>query len=517
MRLGLYGGTFDPIHLGHLLLAESCREACGLDTVWFVVAGVPPHKRGERTPVEHRLEMARIAVAGNAAFEVSEVEAHSPGPHYSYATLEAIGRERPGDELFFLIGADSLVDLPGWKNPERIVAAASLVVVNRPGIDAVASPELQELLDRSPDARPVKFVSMPPIGIASTDLRRRVAAGRGVRYRVPRGSRPTSRRRGSIARRRKRVAVPPGRRRLRDGAGRGVRPARGGRSSMTTDYDRIEAAIRYLDERARDQPDLDDLAGHLGLSPAHLQRMFRRWAGISPKRFVQFLTAGNAKGLLEESRSVLEATYASGLSGPGRLHDLIVAVDAVTPGQYKAGGAGLTIDFGLHPSPFGGCLLATTERGVCHLAFLDAEGRDEALRDLANRWPGAVLRERPDATAPVLERIFPADGPGGERSISLFLKGTNFQLKVWEALLRIPPGCVASYEDVARQVCTERAARAVGAAVGANPVAYLVPCHRVIRGTGAFSNYRWGPDRKRAMLAREAARRPDDATATPTG
>lgn len=183
MRLGLFGGTFDPIHLGHLILAESCREACGLDRVWFVVAGAPPHKRGERTAVGHRLEMARIATAGHPAFEVSEVEATGEGPHYSYATLEAIGRERPGDELFFLIGADSLADLPGWRRPERIAELATIVVVNRPGIDPPAGgpPDL------GPAARPVARVDVPPIGIASSDLRRRVAEGRSIRYQVPRG------------------------------------------------------------------------------------------------------------------------------------------------------------------------------------------------------------------------------------------------------------------------------------------------------------------------------------------
>ncbi len=182
MRLGLFGGTFDPIHLGHLLLAESCREACGLDRVWFVVSGSPPHKRGDRTPVADRLEMVRIAVAGNAAFEVSEIEANGDGPHYSFETLEAIHRERPDDDLFFLIGADSLADLPLWRRPERIAELATIVVVNRPGIDpAVEAPDL------GPNARPIVRVDVPPIGIASTDLRRRLAEGRTIRYMVPRG------------------------------------------------------------------------------------------------------------------------------------------------------------------------------------------------------------------------------------------------------------------------------------------------------------------------------------------
>jgi nicotinate-nucleotide adenylyltransferase len=185
MRLGIYGGTFDPIHLGHLILAETCREACGLDRVRFVVAGEPPHKPGKRTGVDDRLEMARIAVAGNPAFEVSEIEAKRPGPHYSVETLEAISRERPEDELFFLIGADSLVDLPQWRQPARICAMASLVVANRPGVPRPDPDALASAL--GPDARPIVDVTIPPIGIASHELRRLVAEGRSIRYRVPRG------------------------------------------------------------------------------------------------------------------------------------------------------------------------------------------------------------------------------------------------------------------------------------------------------------------------------------------
>jgi nicotinate-nucleotide adenylyltransferase len=184
MRLGLFGGTFDPIHLGHLILAEQCREACGLDRVWFVVAGSPPHKTGDRTAVADRLEMVRIAVAGHPAFEVSELEAGRPGPHYSVETLEAVRRERPDDDLFFLIGADSLADLPHWRQPDRIARLATIVVVNRPGIDP---PGPSPTLDLGPDAHPLVSVTIPPIGIASHDLRRRLAEGRSIRYQVPRG------------------------------------------------------------------------------------------------------------------------------------------------------------------------------------------------------------------------------------------------------------------------------------------------------------------------------------------
>ena len=184
MRLGLFGGTFDPIHLGHLSLAEQCREACGLDRVWFVVAGAPPHKPGDRTSVAHRLEMARIAVAGHPAFTVSEIEAKRPGPHYSVETLEAVHAERPNDDLFFLIGADSLADLPHWREPERIARLATVVVVNRPGIDPALEARPP---DFGPEAKPFISVTIPPIGIASQDLRLRLAQGRSIRYQVPRG------------------------------------------------------------------------------------------------------------------------------------------------------------------------------------------------------------------------------------------------------------------------------------------------------------------------------------------
>jgi nicotinate-nucleotide adenylyltransferase len=184
MRLGLYGGTFDPIHLGHLILAEQCREACGLDRVWLIVAGSPPHKPGGRTPVGHRLEMVRIAIAGHSAFAASDIEAKRPGPHYSVETLESIRRDHPDDELFFLIGADSLADLPTWREPERIARLATIVVVNRPGIEE-ADPA--RLPDFGSGSHPLAWVSIPPVGIASSELRHRLAEGRSIRYMVPRG------------------------------------------------------------------------------------------------------------------------------------------------------------------------------------------------------------------------------------------------------------------------------------------------------------------------------------------
>ena len=202
MRLGLFGGTFDPIHLGHLILAEQCREACRLDRVWFVVAGAPPHKRGDRTPVAHRIEMARIAIAGHPAFEVSDIEARRPGPHYSVDTLEAVHRERPGDDLFFLIGADSLVDLPTWRDPAGIARLATIVVVNRPGMDEVDPSVLPSF---GPGTKELQFVTIPSIGIASKVLRQRLAEGRPSATWSPAASKPTSRPRGCIADKGRRV------------------------------------------------------------------------------------------------------------------------------------------------------------------------------------------------------------------------------------------------------------------------------------------------------------------------
>ena len=272
------------------------------------------------------------------------------------------------------------------------------------------------------------------------------------------------------------------------------------------DYERIEAAILYLEARFRDQPSLDDVAREAGLSPHHFQRLFRRWAGISPKRFAQYLTLDYAKAQLEASASILDATYDAGLSGPARLHDLFVTYEAMSPGAFKQGGDGVDIAYGLHPSPFGPCFVGQTERGICALGFADGdEGHANAvLAEFERRWPAARFEEDRAATAPVAARIF------GERSedgtpLRLAVAGTNFQLKVWEALLRIPPGRITSYHALAQALGMPRSARAVGGAVAANPISYLIPCHRVIRDTGRISNYEWGPARKRVMLGWEAA------------
>ena len=272
---------------------------------------------------------------------------------------------------------------------------------------------------------------------------------------------------------------------------------------LTPDYARVEKAIRYLDANYRSQPELRAIADEVGLSEFHFQRLFRRWAGISPKRFLQHLTAGRALDLLRESRSALDASYEVGLSGSGRLHDLLVNVYGATPGEIKADGAGLDIAFGFFSSPFGECLLATTERGICHLSFAAPETREAALNELCAGWRRATVREDPARIQPLAEQIF--SGKHGDPAPTLLLKGTNFQLRVWEALLRIPEGCVVSYGELAERIGAPRAARAVGTAVGRNPIAYLIPCHRVIRSTGAFGGYRWGVERKKMMLGWEAA------------
>ena len=276
---------------------------------------------------------------------------------------------------------------------------------------------------------------------------------------------------------------------------------------MSTDYHRIEKAIVYLEENFRDQPNLQELAEYTNMSPFHFQRMFKRWAGISPKRFLQFLTIEHAKKLLDENRNVLDATYESGLSSPGRLHDLFVSIDAVTPGEFKSRGTGVEIDYGIHPSPFGECLLAMTERGVCGLFFLSGGEKREAVAVLQRQWEEARLNESPQTTKPLLDQIFRPVPHADPSPINLFLKGTNFQIKVWEALLKIPPGSVCSYEDVAKYLGEPAAARAVGNAVAANPVVFIIPCHRVIRKIGAFGNYRHGTARKKAMVGWEVAQR----------
>lgn len=272
--------------------------------------------------------------------------------------------------------------------------------------------------------------------------------------------------------------------------------------SSTEDYQRIEKAILFLEKNVHQKPDLKEIARTVNLSEHHFQRLFKRWAGISPKRFLQALTLEHAKEALKSSGSLLDATYKAGLSSPGRLHDLFVNIEAVTPDEFRKQGAGLKIRYGFHPSPFGECLVAITDRGISNLAFVPQGDRAKFIHELKKQWHHAEFLEDPSATKPYATRIFSTATFAAP--LALHLKGTNFQVKVWQALLKIPRGAVASYEDIAGMIGKPAAVRAVANAVAHNPVAYLIPCHRVIRKTGVVGGYRWGSVRKKAMLAWEA-------------
>ncbi|HET7233180.1 MAG TPA: methylated-DNA--[protein]-cysteine S-methyltransferase [Longimicrobium sp.] len=271
-----------------------------------------------------------------------------------------------------------------------------------------------------------------------------------------------------------------------------------------SDYERIAQAIQFIEANYRRQPTLDEVAKSVYLSEFHFQRLFRRWVGISPKRFLQFLTIEHAKRRLDECRSVLDATYDAGLSSPGRLHDLFVTLEAVTPGEYKRRGEGVRIGYGFHQTPFGEAMLAATERGLCALAFVDNGAEGDAIDGLRERWARADLNEDPSVTEDLARRIF-SPGERDDRPIPLLVQGTNHQVRVWEALLRVPPGALVSYEQLAAAAGKPGAVRAVAGAVAANNLAYVIPCHRVIRKLGAFGGYRWGMERKKAMVAWEAA------------
>lgn len=282
-----------------------------------------------------------------------------------------------------------------------------------------------------------------------------------------------------------------------------------------SDFARIERAVDWLERHARLQPSLTEAAREAGLSPSHFQRLFSRWVGISPKRFLQALTVEHAKLWLERSVPLLEAAAAVGLSGGGRLHELFVVTEAVTPGQYKARGEGLTLRVGVGPSPFGACVVAWTERGLCSLRFADAAVRtaevarelpaEELLaEELLREYPRARVVARADREAAALcARIFGDGHARAGQPLRLLLRGTRFQLQVWRALLQLPEGAIVSYGALAARIARPRAVRAVASAVGANPIGYLIPCHRVLRASGAIGGYRWGAARKRLMLARE--------------
>jgi len=279
---------------------------------------------------------------------------------------------------------------------------------------------------------------------------------------------------------------------------------------LCKDYQRVEKAIRFIEDHTPAQPSLSDIAADAGISEFHFQRLFSRWVGISPKRFLQFLTHAHARKMIERSESLLDAAYEAGLSGPGRLHDLFVNCEGATPGQVRKKGEGLAISWGVHPTPFGRCMIAASDRGIASLHFLQPRTAQAALAEIEKKWPEAQIRHRPEATARLAEAVFPFSGPEEPAPVYLHVRGTNFQIRVWEALLKIPLGKAVTYEDIARHIGMPAAARAVGNAVGANPIPFLIPCHRVIRKTGAFGNYGSGPARKKAMLAWESARLPAD-------
>ena len=272
-----------------------------------------------------------------------------------------------------------------------------------------------------------------------------------------------------------------------------------------SDYDRIAEAISFISTRLSSQPTLDEMAAHLHLSPFHFQRLFCRWAGVTPKRFLQVLTLERAKQLLSESKPLLEVSDTLGLSSGSRLYDHFVHLEAVTPGEYKQGGANLTIEYAVHDTPFGKAFIAITPRGICNFSFLEHAGIDGHLTGLYKKWPHAKVHENRQRTLAVIDAMF-----GGEkkldRPLSLYVTATNFQISVWKALLQIPPATLCSYSQVATAIGHSNSARAVGLAVGGNPVAFLIPCHRVIQQSGRLGGYHWGETRKHAIHAWEAAR-----------
>ncbi|HQT29970.1 MAG TPA: methylated-DNA--[protein]-cysteine S-methyltransferase [Thiobacillus sp.] len=272
-----------------------------------------------------------------------------------------------------------------------------------------------------------------------------------------------------------------------------------------SDYDRIAEAISFIANRVNSQPSLQEIAQHLHLSPFHFQRLFSRWAGVTPKRFLQVLTLERAKQLLSESKPLLEVSDTLGLSSGSRLYDHFVHLEAVTPGEYKLGGAGLALEYAVHDTPFGEAFIAITPRGICSFAFLAHAEADRHLHDLHKKWPHATVHENRQRTLAVIKTMF-GEEKKLDRPLSLHVSGTNFQISVWKALLQIPPAKVASYSQIATAIGHPGSARAVGQAVGANPVAILIPCHRVIQQSGKLGGYHWGETRKQALHVWESAR-----------
>ncbi len=291
-------------------------------------------------------------------------------------------------------------------------------------------------------------------------------------------------------------------------------------SRAIADYDRVRAAIAYISARARRQPSLEEIAGHVGLSDSHFHHLFRRWAGLTPKDFLQAVTLDHAKRLLSDQASLFDASYEVGLSGPSRLHDLFVTHEAMTPGDWKRHGEGLTLRYGFHPSPFGEALVVITDRGLAGMGWVDDKeaggsaaaegkhggGRDGALADMMRRWPQAHFLEDGAATAPYVTRAFDPARWKADNPLRVVLIGTDFEVRVWEGLLRIPMGTATTYSALASSIGKPKASRAVGAAVGKNPVSFVVPCHRVLGKSGALTGYHWGITRKQAILGWEAGK-----------
>src|SRR5882757_6895127 len=277
-------------------------------------------------------------------------------------------------------------------------------------------------------------------------------------------------------------------------------------SSAAADYDVVRRAIAHIKGNWRAQPEIDEIAEASGVTPTELHHLFRRWAGLTPKAFLQALTLDSARELLRSSASVLDASYEVGLSGPGRLHDLFVTHESMSPGEWKTGAEGITISYGFHPSPFGSALVMATERGLCGLAFADIGEEKAALADMRSRWPRAKYAEDSARTAPIAQRIFDNKLWRPDRPLRVVLIGTDFEVRVWETLMRIPMGRATTYSNIAGSIGSPKAPRAVGAAVGKNPISFVVPCHRVIGKSGELTGYHWGLTRKCAMLGWEAGK-----------
>lgn len=274
---------------------------------------------------------------------------------------------------------------------------------------------------------------------------------------------------------------------------------------QSENYERIEQAIQFISTHFKEQPGLDEIAASVNLSRYHFQRLFKRWAGVTPTQFTRYLTVEYAKEKLREAHSILETSLDAGLSGPSRLHDLFVTYEAVTPGDYKKRGADLNIQYGIHPTPFGTCLIGLTKRGICILRFIPVGGTGNALVSLKQDWPLAQFSQDQSSTMPIIQALFAPLLQEKDRAFHLLLRGTNFQVQVWRALLAIPPGAMVSYQDVANQIAVPTAVRAVANAVARNPISYIIPCHRVISKAGYMHHYRWGDTRKKAMLGWEAS------------